>query len=667
MYGMIKIVNVVVDVPLNKMFSYTTDMEIAIGSRVLVEFHRKPRVAFVIEYTENSEVDIAKLKPILQVFDEVLPHDTLDLIKFAAKYYVSPLGQTLFTAIPTNFKKPLDLKLTKRKSAIKEEVILPPQKISLTVEQQQIIGAIKNKFNEYHSAILYGITGSGKTEVYLELIAEVIRQKRQALVLVPEINLTPQLLARFKRRFKDAVIHTLTSSSTVLTRVKGYLDASGGAADIIIGTRLSVFTPFKNLGIIIVDEEHDNSFKQNEGLRYHARDLAVYRAKYNNIPIVLGSATPSLETLYNYKLGRYSVYKLTARAVDSSNLPTIKIIDLNTNNESAGLSVPVINAINERLSKKEVSLVFINRRGYAPTVSCYDCGFVIACKNCSTNMVLHKDKYANHLKCHHCGFIQTKINICPKCNSQHLYPLGNGSQKIEEILANNFTTARVCRIDQDTMSSKKDWVELYNKIHNNEIDILVGTQMLAKGHDFHNITLVVGLNVDSSLFSYDFRATEVLFTQLTQVSGRAGRGDKSGEVLLQTKYPEHSVFQFLLKHDFIGFANHTLLERKIINLPPYSYYVMLRASGADINKTLDYINNIIKLANKSINIQDVLQYPVVPAILQKLKNRERVQALIQSNDRDKLHLYLRKLIEILEVNKPRFGITWNLDIDPIEV
>lgn len=664
---MTKIVNVVVDVPLNKMFSYTTEIDIAIGSRVLVEFHRKPRVAFVIEYTDNPAVELSKLKPILQVFDEALNLETLDLIKFAAKYYVSPLGQTLFTAIPTNFKKPLDLKLTNRKSKVKAEVKLPLKKIALTAEQQQIIIAIKAKFNEYHPAILYGITGSGKTEVYLELIAETLLQKKQALVLVPEINLTPQLLARFKRRFKDAVIHTLTSSSTVLARVKGYLDAENGVADIIIGTRLSVFTPFKDLGIIIVDEEHDNSFKQNEGLRYHARDLAVYRARYNNIPIILGSATPSLETLYNYKLARYQVYKLTARAVDSSALPIIKIIDLNTNNENNGLSNPVINAINERLKKKEISLVFINRRGYAPSVSCYDCGFVIACKNCSTNMVLHKEKYGNSLKCHHCGFTQTKINICPKCHSQHLYALGNGSQKIEEALAGNFPEANVCRIDQDTMSSKKDWVELYNKIHNNEIDILVGTQMLAKGHDFHNITLVVGLNVDSSLFSYDFRATEILFTQLTQVSGRAGRGEKSGEVFLQTKYPEHSVFQFLLRHDFIGFANHTLVERKLTNLPPYSYYAMLRASGADIDKTLDYLNNIIKLANKSINIQGVIQYPGVPAVLQRLKNRERTQALIQSNDREKLHQYLRRLMEILEVNPPRFGIVWNLDIDPIEI
>lgn len=666
------IVSVVLDVPLNTAFSYTTDITIEIGSRVLVSFRNKKSIGFVIENNVNSTdvaIDISKLKPVLQVFPEKLGAEILDLIKFAAKYYAYPLGQTLFSAIPTNFKKPVLSSLSKRVSAPKHEINLPGKKkpLELTTEQNQIITAIQSKLNSYHPAILYGITGSGKTEVYLELIAAVITKAQQALVLVPEINLTPQLLARFKRRFRDVSIHTLTSNATVNARVKGYTEAESGVANIIIGTRLAVFTPFKNLGIIIVDEEHDNSFKQNDSLRYNARDLAVYRAKFNNIPIVLGSATPSLETLYNYKLERYTLYKLTNRAVSSSSLPIVNLIDLNTNAIIDGLSQPVIDAIEKRLERHELSLVFINRRGYAPIVSCYDCGFVMACNNCSTKMVFHKAKSHNYLKCHHCGTMQQKIDVCPKCHSQHLYAVGQGSQKIEETLLSKFPKARICRIDQDTTSTKKAWAELYNKIHNNEVDILVGTQMLAKGHDFHNITLVVGLNLDTSLYSYDFRASELLFTQLVQVSGRAGRGNLAGEVLLQTNYPTHPLFQFLIQHDFGGFANYTLKERKLLNLPPYSYYVLLKASGSDLSQTLNYLNQIVINAKENIKIKGVEQYPVVPAIIQRLKNRERVQSLIFANDRDKLHKYLNKLMQILDKNKPKSDISWHLDIDPIEI
>lgn len=667
-----KVVNVVLDVPLNNAFSYTTTETISIGSRVLVEFHRKKVIGFVLENdiaVANLTIDIAKLKPVLQIFSEKLSNEIIDLINFTSKYYAYPLGQTLFSAIPTAYRQPVTIKLSKSSVTVKHEINLPKkkQKLQLTEEQQQVINNIKDKFNTYHPAILYGITGSGKTEVYLELIAAVIINKKQALVLVPEINLTPQLLARFKRRFKDAIIHTLTSSSTINARTKGYLEAENGTANIIIGTRLAVFTPFKKLGLIVIDEEHDNSFKQNDGLRYNARDLAVYRAKYHNIPIILGSATPALETLYNYKLSRYTLYKLTNRAVSSSSLPVIKLIDLNTNHVTDGVSEVVITAIEKRLKAKELSLVFINRRGYAPIVNCYDCGFIFQCNNCSTNMVFHKGETSNHLKCHHCGTIQKKINTCPKCQSQHLFAVGIGSQKVETTLMNKFPSARICRIDQDTTNSKKAWADLYNKIHNNEVDILVGTQMLAKGHDFHNITLVVGLNVDTSLYSYDFRASELLFTQLTQVSGRAGRGDLAGEVLLQTNYPKHPLFQFLLKHDFSAFANYTLKERKLLHLPPYSHYVLLRASGSDLAKTMEYLSKIVTAANKSIKIDGVIQYPVVPAIIQRLKNRERVQSLIFASDRNNLHKYISGLMAILSVNKPKLDIIWHLDIDPIEI
>lgn len=667
------VVNIVLDVPLSKSFSYYCSELIPVGTRVLVEFRNKNVVGFVWANdvaVETIGFDVQKLKPVVQIFAERLTAEVISLIKFTAEYYCYPVGQTLFSAIPSLFKKPKNINPPKSKTNIDSQftvndsqVVVGNDKIQLTPEQQQVFHQVRERFTSYHPCVLYGITGSGKTEVYLELIAEVIANKQQALVLVPEINLTPQLLARFKRRFKNITIHTLTSNTTPTSRAMGYLEAQSLEAKIIIGTRLSVFTPFRNLGIIIVDEEHDGSFKQNDGLRYHARDLAVWRAKANNIPIILGSATPSLETLYNYKLSKYTLYKLTRRGVDSAVLPQVDLIDLNAFKPTDGITDIALDAIEKRLQLGELSLVFINRRGYAPTINCYECAWVSQCFHCSTNMVFHTSN--KQLKCHHCGSTQKVPKACPKCGSQYLRALGQGSQKIEEVLKNKFPESRIYRIDQDTINTKKAWQELYKKIHNNEVDILVGTQMLAKGHDFHNLTLVVGLNVDSSLYSYDFRASELLFTQLTQVAGRAGRGEKPGTVLLQTNYPKHELFQFLIKHDFAGFANFTLKQRKALNLPPYSYYVMLRSSGKDILKVMEYLTKIITAAAQ-IAPKGIIVYPAVPAIIQRLKNRERAQSLIHALKRNELHQFLNDLTNILDKNKPKGGITWNLDIDPLE-
>ena len=734
-------VNVIVDVPLYAEFTYiynyncinlpqnsdlshnanlSHDLNLSnnvnlpqIGTRVLVEFGTKQVIGFIWRTNvalESLEFDLAKLKPILHVFNDILPQDMIDMVTFVSKYYHYPIGQTLFTAIPTLLRKKKndDVVLDKlykkqydnqynndsnnRKNQIKYNQTLPDgiklneikqddikdikSACVLNTEQTNIVKDIIQKLNTFYPSVLHGITGSGKTEVYLELIATVIERGLQVLVLVPEINLTPQLLKRFSTRFSVGIIYILTSNVNENNRLFGYRSAINGDAKIVIGTRLAVFTPFKSLGLIIVDEEHDQSFKQNEGLRYNARDLAVYRANYLKIPIVLGSATPSLESLYNHKLGRYYLYELHKRAVAGADLPKIQLIDLQRIAASAmpgGLSDVVIDAINDRIKQHELSLIFINRRGYAPLIRCYECGFVSRCKNCSSNMVYHNYK-KSYLKCHHCGKVDSIPIKCPECGSQHLQALGNGTQKIEEAINTIFPTARIFRIDYDTTNTKDAWDTLYHKINNHEVDILVGTQMLAKGHDFPNLTLVVGLNLDSGLYSYDFRATEFLFAQLMQVAGRAGRGSKAGLVMLQTYYPRHELYQYLCRHDFSGFADYLLEKRKILQLPPYSNYALFRASHPTLTGVMKYLNYIFEIMQKIIqqNIQGKMQneiylYPPVPCVMQRLKNQERGQILITSINRMQLHNFLENICTKISLLKPWYGIRWHLDIDPLDL
>lgn len=720
--------NIVLDLPLDREFTYSSEIELALGQRVLVEFINKQVVGFVWCCVTEEQLDfsIDKIKPILHIYPEIIPKDILQLIQFTAKYYHYPIGQTFFTAVPSLYRKPLEININEEKyiqlvdaqheifqkrmgvkqqelylqlqlnilsitqikeiigltykkliekwlslgvieyclGNIKARSILITNKLPLNTEQLDVVNQISKNLNKFEPVVLYGITGSGKTEVYLELIERVILEGRQVLVLVPEINLTPQLLDRFKRRFNNIPMHILTSNVNDKERVRGYIESALQTKQIIIGTRMSVFTPFKNLGLIIVDEEHDNSFKQNEGLRYNARDLAVYRANYSQVPIILGSATPSLETLYNYKLKRYNLYKLSGRAVTGAVLPHIKLLDLNLLATNNGLTNEVITAIQNRLINKELSLIYINRRGYAPVISCYECGWVSSCKNCSSNMVYHNKD--GRLKCHHCGLSCKLPSVCPKCGSKYIQAIGQGTQKVEEALIQIFPQARVLRIDQDTTNSKLAWDNLYTSVHNNEVDILIGTQMLTKGHDFHNLTLVVGLNLDSGLYSYDFRATEFLFTQLMQVSGRAGRGLKKGEVLLQTYYPRHELYQYLQKHDFSGFANFLLKERKSLYLPPYTFYVLIRVSSNSLDTTMMFLTQIHQLLIQNIDTSTTVFHPVA-SVMQRLKNKERGQILLSNAKRKELHIYLDKVVPLIEKLHHKVDVLWHIDIDPTDM
>lgn len=719
------VVNVVLDIPLRQGYSYLSERQLVRGTRVQVELRGRTQIGFVLNCMPSSEFNdypIAKLKPILNVSEETLsiPTDVWELCNFTANYYHHPLGNTLFCAIPTllrqdrepsynlssnkfyqltptaskvrgkkqqvllsefqqhtvlNYKQIQTILTTKpdkvieqwlAKQIIHEEaapaVDTTVQALSLNAEQQQIVSAISSNFANFHVGLLYGITGSGKTEVFLHLIQKILHRQQQVLVIVPEINLTPQLQSRFEQRFPAANISLINSEIADKQRFTAWMAAKYGHSQIILGTRLSVFTPLKNVGLIIVDEEHDDSLKQNDGLRYHARDLAVWRAKQLNIPIVLASATPSLESLYNYKLGKYHLYKLSERAIKTAVLPQIELINLQHYPVNyAGICQPALEKLQACLERKELALVFINRRGYAPVITCYECGWVSQCRNCSSNLVYHHEKH--QLKCHHCAYQIPAPPICPTCRNQYLHTVGHGTQKLEEFLQQQFPNAKLKRVDRDSTNTKSAWQDIYQQIADQEIDILIGTQMLAKGHDFPRLTLVIGLNLDNALFSYDFRASEDMFNILTQVAGRAGRADKAGLVLLQTNYSAHPVYQFLQQHDFNGFINHTLRERQLNKLPPFCFYALIKLSSLNEAHLKQAMHDLFAQA-KAIPHQEVTLFAPVPAVMYKVHNRFRGQMLISSPQRAALHNYLnlfeQKLNELKNVNVA-------IDVDPLEV
>ncbi|MDH4286920.1 MAG: primosomal protein N', partial [Gallionella sp.] len=437
---------------------------------------------------------------------------------------------------------------------------------TLTSEQQQAVDAVTHA-NGFACFLLHGITGSGKTEVYVHLMHEVLQRGGQVLLLVPEINLTPQLENYFRSRFPDVNLVSLHSGLSESERLHNWQQAQAGAAQVVLGTRLSVFAELPGLALIIVDEEHDSSFKQQDGLRYSARDVAIFRASQRGVPIVLGSATPSLESYHNTQNGRYRMLKLTGRALAEARLPTVRCININQTVMHHGISENLLREIEQRIARREQSLLFINRRGYAPVLMCTSCGWLSGCKHCAGKMVLHlNDK---KLRCHHCGYQLRVPHACPSCGNADLHPVGSGTQRVESVLQERFPDARIMRVDRDSTRNKRAWQTMRAQIHANEVDILVGTQMLAKGHDFPALTLVGVLNPDSALYSSDFRAAEKLFAQLVQVAGRAGRADKPGEVIIQTAFPDHPLFRALQTHDFESWAASQLSERQLAGFPPF--------------------------------------------------------------------------------------------------
>lgn len=542
----------------------------------------------------------------------------------------------------------------------------PSEPPPLHAEQRQAVEAI-GAAQGFSPFLLHGVTGSGKTEVYLRLIEGALAAGRQVLLLVPEINLTPQLEARVAARFPNTGLTSLHSELSEAARARHWRAAFAGEARIVLGTRLAVFTPLPDLGLIVVDEEHDASFKQQDGMRYSARDVAVFRARERNIPIVLGSATPSLESWANATdsrtPARYTLLTLYERAVENARLPAVRRIDTRLEKLQDGLSGELLRAIEKRLSRGEQSLVFLNRRGYAPVLTCTNCGWISHCTRCAANLVLHLAD--GRLRCHHCGFESRVPKACPSCGNQDIQPFGRGTQRLEEALGERFPQARIMRVDRDSAKSRKQWEVLVEKIYAGDADILVGTQMLAKGHDFPKLTLVGALGADSALFAADWRAPERLFAQLMQVAGRAGRAELPGEVLIQTQFPDHPLYAALVRHDYPSFANEQLTEREQAGFPPYTYQAMLRAEAPLMADSLAFLASARAWPQQSEH-GDVMLYDPVPMKLARRANLERAQLLIESPSRRALQAFLSAWGAALDAIKAPSRLRWHLEVDPLE-
>ena len=728
------IIRVALDLPLSTLFDYvlTEGMVVMPGHRVIVPFGRKQVVGVVMECVTHSGLPSERIKPVVQVLDEIppLPAELLTLLRFCSDYYHHPLGATVLSALPARLRsrepvtikealqytlsasgRALDLSLLPKRKVVQqriltllqegavsavqlrslspsaptalkallqagwvnicvEEVVSTPFAFTnahtLNAAQQRAVNAVAQS-QGYGCFLLHGITGSGKTEIYVHLMHHMLRQGGQVLLLVPEINLTPQLENYFRSRFPDAELISLHSGLSDGIRTKNWLRAQSGLARIVLGTRLSVFTPLPQLALVIVDEEHDASFKQQDGLRYSARDVAIFRANQRGVPIVLGSATPSLESYYNAQSGRYQLLRITERALAAAQLPTVRCINTGNARLQHGISEQLLTSLEQCLQRGEQSLVFINRRGYAPVIMCSACGWMSDCPNCSGKLVLHLlDK---SLRCHHCGHQVRVPHSCPDCGNAELQPVGIGTQRVESALQEHFPKARILRVDRDSTRNKGTWNAMRQQIHDETVDILVGTQILAKGHDFPNLTLVGVLNPDSALYSGDFRASEKLFAQLAQVAGRAGRADKPGEVLIQTHFPDHPLFRALRKHDYETWAKILLDERQSASFPPFVFQVMLRAEGKVESEVFRYLHFAHKTAvelNKSLKTGGQVEiFGVVPAAMPRRANHIRAQLLIQSVSRKSLQQFLRAWQPLLDA-LPAQKLRCSLDVDPLE-
>nr|WP_306470189.1 primosomal protein N' [Pseudomonas sp. efr-133-TYG-103a] len=543
---------------------------------------------------------------------------------------------------------------------------LAQPELPLNTEQRAAYEAIRSGFGSFHASLLAGVTGSGKTEVYLQLIRETLEAGKQALVLIPEINLGPQTLARFEQRF-NARIALLHSAVNDRDRLDAWLAARDGEADIIIGTRSALFTPMKNPGLIIIDEEHDGSYKQQEGLRYHARDLALVRARQEDIPIVLGSATPSLESLHNAYTGRYALLRLNQRA-GGAQQPRFLRLDVKSRPLDSGISGPMHQAIAQTLAAGQQVLVFLNRRGFAPTLLCHDCGWLSECNRCDARMTVHQR--SGELRCHHCGHVERVPRNCPACGKVDLRPVGAGTERAEERLAILFPDYPVLRVDRDSTSRKDAMNQLFATIQKGNPCILVGTQMLAKGHHFPRVTLVSILDADGGLFSGDFRASERMAQLIVQVAGRAGRAEEPGKVIIQTHLAEHPLLIQLTEQGYFAFAEQALSERRAAGLPPFSHLALLRAEAHKPGQAEGFLDEACSEAEhllKEMALGGIELLGPVPAPMERRAGRYRAQLLVQANARAPLHKLLATWLLALESMPSGRQVRWSLDVDPVDL
>lgn len=690
-------VRVALDVPLPGLFDYCSAQPVEIGQRVIVPFGRRQLVGVVVACPDAPAVPAEQLRDVAFVLDDLpaLPPQWMELMTFASRYYQRPLGEVMLPALPPPLRKasaytgkraaggPVKrLERRRAKAAGRTEITADRAKAqstpapTLNPEQEDAVARINTA--EGHEVILVrGVTGSGKTEVYLQAARHVLERGEQVLFLVPEINLTPQLEQALRARFsvvgdeagdKLAVLHSGLSDGE---RLESWLRAFSGDAQVLLGTRMAVTVPMPRLGLIIVDEEHDASYKQQDGLRYSARDLAVWRGHNLGIPVVLGSATPSLESWNHVQQGRYAHVSLTRRARDVA-LPEVRLVDTRRLRLEQGFSPHLLKAIETRLNEGEQVLIFINRRGYAPVLSCSSCGWVSQCPRCTAYTVLHRLRTrGSRLQCHHCGGQVAVPRACPTCGDQDLKPMGRGTQRIEEFLSERFPEARIARIDADSTRLKGSAEKLFSQVHEGEVDILVGTQMVSKGHDFANLGLVGVLNADAMLFAQDFRAPERLFAQLMQVAGRAGRHRAGGEVMLQTDYPDQPVYRALQRHDYEGFARYALDERKSLGLPPFAHQALLVAESRELAQALQFLQLARKLPLDNGDAYPtqthVMLYDPVPLRVVRVANIERAQLLVESHSRPALQHFLAQWSHDLFVAAREARIRYSLEVDPFEI
>ncbi|HDL6855390.1 TPA: primosomal protein N' [Yersinia enterocolitica] len=537
------------------------------------------------------------------------------------------------------------------------------ERLRLNTEQATAVGAIRSEDTQFAAWLLAGVTGSGKTEVYLSVLENILAQGSQALVLVPEIGLTPQTIARFRERF-NAPVEVLHSGLNDSERLSVWLRARNGEAAIVIGTRSALFTPFSRLGVIIIDEEHDSSYKQQEGWRYHARDLAVFRAREEGIPIVMGTATPALETLHNVQMGKYRQLTLSKRAGNAK--PAVQhLLDLKGLPLKVGLSQPLLKRIKAHLQADNQVILFLNRRGYAPALLCHECGWIAECQRCDHYYTLHQNY--RQLRCHHCDSQRPVPQQCPKCGSTHLVSVGVGTEQLENELAPLFPDTPITRIDRDTTSRKGSLEQHLADVHQGGARILIGTQMLAKGHHFPDVTLVALLDVDGALFSADFRSAERFAQLYTQVSGRAGRAGKQGEVILQTHHPEHPLLQILLQQGYDAFAKQALAERKSVFLPPYTSHIIVRSEDHDNQQSALFLQQLRNLLETSPLKDDALWIMgPVPALQAKRGGRFRWQLLLQHPSRQLLQRLIKTSQPLINTLPQARKVKWTLDVDPID-
>ncbi len=702
---------------------------VEVGARVQVSFGRRKLTGMVVDLPGNSDLDSSALKPVEQILDHkaVVSRDWLTLCHWVADYYHHPLGEVIATALPGALRKGQAAKnqlargwrITQEGSkalnedkrlarAIRQQSILrflndrgetreeslkadtgttaaqlrtlsdrgwikattlgaePARSChpgpALNTAQQSAISSLLPDKHGFHPGLLEGVTGSGKTEVYLAIARSQAKAGRQTLILVPEIGLTPALIARFAERLgsEPAVLHSGLAEGE---RLHAWQRAARGHAEVVIGTRSAVFTPLARPGAIIVDEEHDASYKQQDGLRYSARDVAVRRAQLLNVPVTLGSATPSLESLHNARSGRYQHARLPERAGNAA-APHSEVIDLRRQPMSEGLSASLLKHMDRHLAENGQVMLFLNRRGFAPTLTCHDCGWVADCRRCDIQLTYHR----NHarLRCHHCGSDRPVPPTCPECGGREFQAQGVGTERVEAFLKERYPDTGLVRIDRDTTRRKNALQEMLDDVGSQRARILIGTQMLAKGHDFHQISLVGILNADGGLFGIDFRAPERMAQLITQVAGRAGRGKRPGEVFIQTHHPDHPLLLGLLRDGYAAFARQALAEREAAGYPPFGHLCLLRAEATDSQVPLQFLQQAAATA-RSFGSNGLDIWEAVPAPMERRAGRYRAQLLIQAQQRPALHKLLDQLVPALSKARLARKVRWSVDVDPADM